>query len=213
MEEGGREGGGGNVQDHVHGCVANDHVLRPVNHTGKDSCGRRERVVVSVYKDRSGTLVPHHAWGMDGILHIRPVEVNGCAFREVVERSGEAEDVPEQGTSRCHLVDIEARIGKRDSVDHVEVDVDTASIVDAREVLRSRKKGGRWEGEVFLAESRVSTVSVAGADVRQEGIVEGEKTWISISSFLYIHDMAEPSPVPRYSPAQYSTNGSTVISA
>lgn len=60
--------------------------------SGEDAECRGRAVVVG--EDVRVAIVPGTYWGVDGLLDVCAVEVDGCSWWEVVPCSGEAEDIP-----------------------------------------------------------------------------------------------------------------------
>jgi len=66
---------------------------------------------VSIGEDAGArALLPSGVRGVDGVLHVRAVEVDFRALGEVVEGRGESEDVPEGGAGGGDFVDVEAGV-------------------------------------------------------------------------------------------------------
>ena len=61
--------------------------------------------------------------GINGLLHIGSVKVDLDALGQVLEATGEAENVVEQRTGRGDLVDIKAGVNKTDSVVNVGLEL------------------------------------------------------------------------------------------
>ena len=98
--------GPGHVLDGEEGAISHDDVIqRPIcddgsrqafDDGGEDGEGGWGAVVGSVDEDvGGGAFFPDLLGRVDGGLHVAAVEVDAGAFGEVVEGSGEAEDVPE----------------------------------------------------------------------------------------------------------------------
>lgn len=71
---------------------------------------------VVIVEHTVAALLPFLDRSVDGLLHFSTVEVHGGAFREVSETTGEAENIPQQRTCSCNLVDIPARVDQWCSV-------------------------------------------------------------------------------------------------
>ena len=106
-------------EDVIEGTVADDGLVEPLDHAGEDgepAWGRgvgpvpREDVVV-------GALHPFSDWRVDGLLHVRAVEVDGGSVGNVIERAGESEDVPEKRARGGDLVDVKAGIDEHFGVE------------------------------------------------------------------------------------------------
>lgn len=111
----------GHVLDGEEGAVGNDDVVeravrdhgpvQALDDGGEDGEGRGNAVVGPADEDiGGGAFFPDLLRSVDGGLDVAAVEVDACAFGEVVERAGEAEDVPEEGTGCCDLVDVETGV-------------------------------------------------------------------------------------------------------
>ncbi|KAL9043628.1 MAG: hypothetical protein Q9214_003193 [Letrouitia sp. 1 TL-2023] len=95
-------------EDHVERPVADDRPIEPLNYAWQDAQPARQRIVF--FQHAAGALRPRLNRGVDGGLYVRPVEIDLCAFGQVVKGAGEAEDVPEQRAGGGDLVDVKARV-------------------------------------------------------------------------------------------------------
>ena len=101
-------------QDEVEHAVSNDGALVLLDHARKNTEAGLRRGVVVEYA--TAALFPLLNWSVDGFLHFSSVEVNGGAFREVVDASRETKNVPQQRTCRRDLVDIPAWVDQKCSI-------------------------------------------------------------------------------------------------
>lgn len=88
------------------------------------------------------------------MLDICAVEVDFRSSGEVVEGSGEAKDVPEEGAGGCNLVDVEARIYEGDRVEDVAEDV----AAFGTRVGRIWERAWGWEGKIGVEEGRLKEI-------------------------------------------------------
>ena len=91
--------------------MPDNRTVQALDNAGKDREARRWGIIVSIDEDvHVRTFHPVRGRGVDGGLDISAVEVDGCAVGEIVEGTGEAEDVPEEGAGCGDLVDVEAGV-------------------------------------------------------------------------------------------------------
>lgn len=123
-------------ENHIQQTVPDDRAVQALDDVGKHGkTGWRARIAAVAGKDvADGAFGPVGWRGVDSFLDVRPVEINFCSIRQVWDRSGEAQDVPEDGTGGGDLVDVEAGVYFKNSIE------DGAPKVAARD-------GGGWVGE------------------------------------------------------------------
>ena len=106
-------------QDVIQRAMTDDGFVEALDDLWKDGETARRGFVAAINEDTVGTFGPWHDWSVDGFLHVGTVEIDGGALWEVVERAGEAEDVPEEGAGGRDLVDIEAGVNEGDGGEDV----------------------------------------------------------------------------------------------
>ena len=125
-------------------------------------------------ENATSTLLPFLNRSVDSLLDVSSVEIDGGTFGQVVEASGETENVPEQRAGSSDLIDVETRVDKADSVEDVVPEFTTRHAVVG--VGWSRKETLRWESESLFHKGSVAAFVGAVADVVREGLVQVEQS-------------------------------------
>jgi hypothetical protein len=130
--------------------MPNNSPLTPLNNPRKHTQPRRRRVVRSQHPIR--TLIPAPKRRINRLLHIRPVEVDRRALRQIRLAPREPKHIPQLRARGRHLVDVPTRVEPEDLVEDGVEDVAVvrraAVLVRAGELDGERARG--WEGQVFL---------------------------------------------------------------
>lgn len=108
--------------------------------------------------------------GIDGLLHVGAVEVDGCAGGLVVAGVYDTELGPEMRACVKNVVDVEARVYFERGVEDVGEDV----AAGGGGVRGGWEGAGGWECQVFVKVGGVIAGVGAGVDVLGEGSVEVE---------------------------------------
>jgi hypothetical protein len=157
-------------KNEVEFTVSDDGAVERIDDLGDDFPRRLGRGIG--VKNAAAALGPFLDRRIDSFLDIGAVEVDLLAFGQVVERAGEAENIPEKRAGSRNLVDVEAWVAEENVVVDLVVHVAT---LDLRVVGGLRELADRWEGEVLVHVVGV-TAAVGGlVDVLSEGLVEVEK--------------------------------------
>ena len=93
-------------------------------------------------------------WRVNGLLHIRAIEVDGRSVWNVVERAGKSKYVPQKGAGGGNLVDIKARIDEQFSVEYGIPEIALAGGVVGRGRV-GKRSGGRVH-QVFVQKGCVT---------------------------------------------------------
>lgn len=127
-------------EDHVEGAVADDDVVGLLDDVGQGVEGGGFGGVAAVDEDLDGRAgCPGYVlWGVDGLLDVRAIKVDACAFGEVVETAGEAELVPEDRTSSGDLVDVEAGVQLEDGGEDVIIEGTAFTATPSRGRVKTR---------------------------------------------------------------------------
>ena len=97
-------------QDVIQQTMRDNGFLGALDNARQNRKSTRRRIVG--IENTIGTFHPIGRWCMDSGLHVRTIEVDGTACREVVEGARKPEDVVKEGTGCGYLVDIEAGISQ-----------------------------------------------------------------------------------------------------
>ena len=97
--------------------MSDDRAVQALDDAWKYGEAAGRGIICVVDEDVDGcTFHPIDTWGVDRGLDVTPVEIDACTLGEVVEGTGETEDVPEKGAGGSDLVDVEAGVDAGDGV-------------------------------------------------------------------------------------------------
>ena len=94
--------------------MAYDGSVQALNDFREDGEAARGRGVAAADEDAVCTFGPGHLGSVDGFLDVAAVEVDFSANWKVIERTGKAEDIPEERAGCGDLIDVEAGVYERD---------------------------------------------------------------------------------------------------
>lgn len=159
-------------QDEVEIGVCDDGFAVLLNDSWEDAEAGRWGVIC--VQHAAGALSPWAYWGVDRLLDICAVEVDGRAFGDVIEGSREAEHVPEERAGGGYLVNVPAWVGEGYGFgDFVE---EAAAVVLGGHVGWSGEGPCGREGKGDIGEVRVAALFVLLVEVICESLVEVEET-------------------------------------
>jgi hypothetical protein len=116
---------------------------------------------------------------VDGFLNVGAVEVDRCAFREIIEGARETKNIPKDRAGGCYLIDVPAWVNVHDfvvnGVEDIAVVGGLVIFVCTWEFDGERTR--RWEGEIFGDEVGISARIAHVLEGGSESVVEWMKTF------------------------------------
>jgi hypothetical protein len=160
--------------------VADDRAFTTFDDTWEDGKTGGEGVISVVQEDICvGTFCPFDLGSVDSFLYVRSVEVDRCAFGEIIEGSRETKNVPKDRTGGRYLIDVPAWVNVHDFVVNGVEDIAVIGglVIFVRTWEFDRERTWRWEGEIFGHEVCVSARIAHVLKGGSESVVERMETF------------------------------------